>query len=623
MNEEDAGLTLPAAAFNYDLKEALSDNRLVGLWRMLKGFRLIYLGAMTGIAFIAIARVGDFLLMRHFVDRVLAQGHVTVGALAPVALGFVALALIRGVGSFGGGSLANKTSEGVTLRLRNYLFDHIQRLSFAFHAQAKTGDLIERATSDVDSIRRFYADQVTGVCRISVLFLFNFIALLGLNVTLALLSVLVIPVVVVLSAFFFRRVGKAYEAFQEQEAKLSTTLQENLTGVRVVKAFARQQYEMDKFEQDNWEKFLLGKRFVRMHSLYWPISDVLCGAQMLFGFFLGAVFAIEGTITVGTYMAYVGMVTWIIWPMRDLGRIVVQMSTGLVSYGRVAKLIREEREPLDEGTHTPSGNLRGEIIFDDVCFQYEDGNESVLEHISFRAEPGQVIALMGGTGSGKTSLVNLLPRFHDYTDGSVTLDGVELKAYPRRFLRRQIGIVEQEPFLFSRTIRENIAYGVSRAVSDEEVEAAAKAAAFHDVAMSFPDRYNTVVGEKGVTLSGGQKQRVAIARTLLKDPCILILDDATSSVDTETEFAIREALKRLMKGRTSFVIAHRVTSVMNADLILVFDKGRIVQRGTHEELVAQPGIYREIYELQSRIEEELQEEMASAREALAVAEVAD
>jgi ATP-binding cassette subfamily B protein len=234
----------------------------------------------------------------------------------------------------------------------------------------------------------------------------------------------------------------------------------------------------------------------------------------------------------------------------------------------------------------------------------------VLKGISFRSEPGQAVALLGSTGSGKTSLVNLLPRFYEYTGGSLTLDGVELREYPRHYLRQQIGIVEQEPFLFSRTIRENITYGVGREVSDEEVQAAARMAAIHDVVMSFPDGYNTLVGEKGITLSGGQKQRVAIARTLLKDPRILILDDATSSVDTETEGEIRQALERLMEGRTTFIIAHRIQSVMNADLILVLDQGRIVQRGTHEELMAQEGIYRRIYDLQARIEDELEQELA-------------
>jgi ATP-binding cassette subfamily B protein len=304
------------------------------------------------------------------------------------------------------------------------------------------------------------------------------------------------------------------------------------------------------------------------------------------------------------------LVIWVIWPLRNLGRIIVDVSTGLVSYGRVFEVIREDREPMGEGTHWPEGDVRGEIVFEEVCFQYDGEDGHVLQDISFRAIPGQAVALLGSTGSGKTSLVNLLPRFYEVSEGCLRLDGVELQEYPRSVLRSQIGIVEQEPFLFSCTLRENITYGVGRDdVSDEEVIAAARAAAIHDVIESFPKGYDTLVGEKGVTLSGGQKQRVAIARTLLKDPRILILDDATSSVDTETEGDIREALERLMEGRTTFIIAHRIQSVMNADLILVLDRGRIVQRGTHKALVAQEGVYRRIYQVQARIEDELQKEI--------------
>jgi ATP-binding cassette subfamily B protein len=277
----------------------------------------------------------------------------------------------------------------------------------------------------------------------------------------------------------------------------------------------------------------------------------------------------------------------------------------------VAEIIREEREPLDEGSYRPNGPPKGELIFEGVGFAYPDGGGEVLEDINLHVLPGQVVALLGPTGSGKTSLVNLLPRFYDYTSGSLLLDGVELKAYPRRYLRQHVGIVEQEPFLFSRTIRENIAYGMAREVSPTEIEAAARAAAIHDVILSFPDGYDTLVGERGVTLSGGQKQRVAIARTLLMDPRILILDDSTSSVDTETEALIRSALERLMQGRTSFIIAHRVQSLMIADLILVLQGGRIVQRGSHADLVAEEGLYRQIHAAQTRIEVELGRELAS------------
>ncbi len=597
---------------SFDLKQVVTDNHLLGLWRLMSGFRLVYLGAALSIGISAISRSAFYFLLRYFVDDVLGQPDAA-RVLPLIALGFVGLAVGQGAFTFLSGKLAARTAEGVVLRLRNYLFDHIQRLTFAYHDKTATGELISRSTSDVDALRRFFNDQAIGIGRIVLLFLVNFVALLQLNVRLALISVVLVPLIVLISFFFFRRVSAAYEEFQEQEARLSTTLQENLNGVRVVKAFARQDFEREKFEADNWEKFLRGRRLVTMHALFWPVSDIICGIQMLGGFTAGALMAIDGTITVGTYLAYAGLVIWIIWPIRNLGRLVVQMSTGLVSFGRVVEVIRQDREPLLEGAYQPDGDVRGEIVFDDVSFGYEPGVH-VLHNIDLQVKPGQSVALLGFTGSGKTSLVSLLPRFYDYSEGCLTLDGVDLRDYPRATLRQLVGIVEQEPFLFSRTIRENITYGVGREVPDEEVFAAARAAAVHDVIESFPDGYNTLVGEKGVTLSGGQKQRVAIARTLLKNPRILILDDATSSVDTDTEFAIRQAMERLMQGRTTFIIAHRIQSVMTADQIVVMERGRIVQRGTHEELMDQDGPYYRIYDLQARVDEEVSREIDECKE---------
>jgi ATP-binding cassette subfamily B protein len=429
---------------------------------------------------------------------------------------------------------------------------------------------------------------------------------------LAWFSIIIVPIVMVISLFFFRRVEKAYEAYQEQEAKLSSTLQENLSGVRVVKAFARQEYEEDKFDVENKKKYARGRYLLLMHALFWPITDILCAAQMLGGFLFAGWMTINGEITVGAYVAYAGLVVWIIWPLRNLGRLIVQMSESLVSFGRVSEVVKEAREPVVEGSVDGERPVTGELIFEDVHFAYAGTDRSALHGVSFTVKPGQSVALIGGTGSGKSSLVNLLPRFYEYTSGRILLDGVELKEYPRHALRRQIGIVEQEPFLFSRTVRDNITYGVTRDVPDAEVEETARAAAIHDVILNkLPHGYDTLVGERGITLSGGQKQRVAIARTLLKDPRLLILDDSTSAVDFETEAEIRQALSRLMQGRTTFIIAHRIQSVMEADLILVLEHGRIVQRGTHETLVEQEGIYRRIYLAQTRLEAELEEELSN------------
>lgn len=592
----------------FDFKQTLSKRRLVGMWRMLKGYRAYYVGAFLCIGLAAVAQTSFYYLLRYFTDNVLGKPDMA-RQLPLVAAGFILLALLQGFFTFNGGRWAAYTSENVIRRLRDYIYDHIQRLSFTYHDKTPTGDLIQRSTSDVDTLRRFFGEESIGLGRILMLFVVNFVALLTLNVQLALISVVVVPLIVVISIYFFRKIGQRYEVFQEEEAKLSTTLQENLTGIRVVRAFARQQYEREKFERDNRGRYLSGRKLLLLHAIYWPSTDIIVGIQLVIGYAVGATMAINGTITTGTFLAYMGMLTWIMWPIRNVGRLIVQMSMALVSFDRVSEIIRVDREPLDTGAYVPEGRLRGEVVFEDVRFAYDE-DLPVLNGISFRCKPGEVIALVGPTGSGKTSLINLLPRFYEY-QGSIKIDGVELRDYTRRYLREQIGIVLQEPFLFSRTIKDNITYGVHREVSDEEVYRACMAAAVHDVIEGFPDGYATMVGEKGVTLSGGQKQRTTLARTLLKDPAILILDDATSSVDSETEAVIREALEDLIPGRTTFIIAHRVQTVMRADQILVLDKGRIVQTGTHDELLQEDGMYRRIYELQSQIEEELEQDLAA------------
>jgi ATP-binding cassette subfamily B protein len=626
---------------DYDLKKDVTKNRLLGLWRLMYGYRWIYIWATLALGIAALAKSGTLLLLRYFVDNILLQPntiflHALPNTILPtdqpvlagffsetlpittpplqvfvlIALGFVFLAGAEGWFTFLSGRAAARTSEGIAYRLRNYLFDHIQRLSFSYHDKNQTGDLLQRSTSDVDAVRQFFAEQGVGVGRIVLLFLINFAAIAAIHWQLALFSSLVVPLVVGVSLWFFQRVSQRYEAVQNQEAILSSRLQENLTGVRVVKAFARQAYETKRFEKENWHYYELGRDELVMHSFYWPITDAITGVQLIGGYLIAALMVLDGALTVGDYMAYAGMLVYVIFPMRNLGRIIVQMSTGLVSYDRVAEVIREDREPLEENSAPPVADLKGEVVFDHVSFEY-DPNLPVLKNVSFTVKAGQVIALMGATGSGKTTITNLLNRFYEYKQGSIRLDGIELNQYPRDFLRRNIGVVQQEPFLFSRSIRENITYSVGRDVTEAEVEAAAKAAAIHQVILSFPEGYNTLVGERGVTLSGGQKQRVTLARTLLKNPRILILDDATSSVDTETEAAIRSALKQLMPGRTTFIIAHRIQTVMNADLIIVFDQGTIAQMGTHDQLLRDPdGIYARIYDMQSRIDEELEKELS-------------
>ncbi len=591
----------------------MNRKKLAGLWAVMNDFHGSYLLSVGALAISSLAKTATMFVLRYFAEVVSGtqpyfRADIAL-TFALISILFIVFAIVEGGLAFVSAKLAAYTAENIARRLRNFLFDHIQRLTFSYHNKIPTGDLIERVTSDLDAVRRFFSEQAIGVGRIILLFFINWFAILNINWKLGLASVVVIPPILLISMWFFKNVTAAYEKYQEQEAKLSTTLQENLNGVRVVKAFARQDYEKDKFEKENWEKFLKGKFLLLMHSLFWPLSDIVLGFQMLGGFLYAAVMVINGELSIGSYLAYVGLVVWLIWPIRNLGRLIVQTSTGLVSYARLVEIISVNREDLETGT-IDRQRITGRIEFDNVSFQYSDGETEVLSDISFKVQPGQSIALIGSTGSGKTTLVNLLPRFHDYTGGSIKIDGVELNQIPRRFLRSQIGIVEQEPFLFSRTIKENITYGVGKQVTDEEIEQAARIAAIHDVITTFPDGYKTIVGEKGVTLSGGQKQRTTIARTILKNPRILILDDSTSSVDTETEASIRSALNALMKDRTTFIIAHRIQSVINADLILVLKDGKVVQHGKHDDLLKDvDGIYNRIYQIQTRIDDEYNAEI--------------
>ncbi len=610
----------------FDLKETVTDSNQRGRWwglmRLLTGYRWLYTAAIFIVGLAAIANTGIYLLISKFVDEVLTLDDF--GNLLPLyALGVIGLALAQGLFSYLSGRWAGQVSERVTQRLRDYLYDHLQRLSFTQHDRIKTGEMLARTTSDVDTIRKVFAEQAIGFGRILFLFIVSFTALAILNLQLALWSTIIIPVLLLTSYIFFLQVGKRYEAFQAQESVLTSRLQESLAGVRVVRAFARQEFERERFATENEEKWRAGLKLTRAHAAFWPSTDLISGAQVVLSLYMAGTMVISNTISIGEFIASIGLVNQLIWPVRNVGRLLSEISMGLVSFGRISTILKLDREaPTTTDTITPSAPLRGDIAFNNVNFRYlsEDADTElpvVLHDISFTIGAGQTVALLGSTGSGKTSLVNLLPRFYDYLDGSITLDGIELNRYPRDFLRQNIGIVMQEPILFAASIRDNIKYGAQREVSDDEVFAAAEAAAVHDVILGFPKGYETVVGERGVTLSGGQKQRLTLARTILTRPSLLILDDATSAVDTETESRIRNALlgSHSDQSVTTFIIAHRIQSVMHADLILVMDEGRIIERGTHADLLAHDGTYSRIYDLQAGIEDDLQAEIASALDA--------
>jgi ATP-binding cassette subfamily B protein len=499
----------------------------------------------------------------------------------------------------------SKTAENIIRDLRNRLFDHIQHLSFPYHDNINSGELIQRSTSDIDMVRQFYANQIPGLARILFMFIINFIAVLILDYRLALFSVSIIPVIVVVSIFFFGKIYKAYSEHQDQEGLATSFAKENLSGIRVVRAFARQKEEKHKFDKINSLQRDRGFKVAFWHTMYWPVSHMLCGIQWVSAVFFGAILTLQDpSFTPGMLVTATFLFNSMIWPVQDLGRIVTEISRGYVSFTRINTVLKERKETVRDKARIKSGSITGEIVFKNVWFYYVKGNP-VLKDISFTCRSGETIALIGSTGSGKSTLINLLPRFYENKSGEIYLDGHPLNKYNRQFLRTNIGIVEQDPFLFSTTIEENISYGTDRDITITDIKKAAESAAIHNTIMSFKDGYRTMVGEKGVSLSGGQKQRIAIARAILKNPRVLILDDSTSAVDSETEARIQNALDVLMKNRTTFVIAHRAATLTRADKIIVLDKGKIVQIGTHNELINYEGFYKDIFDLQTNIEDEL------------------
>ena len=588
----------------------LAEKSIKGYWQLSKGRRKTLIAAVICQGLMAGCFTAGFFIVRYFIDKVLIPANWSFPVIYLAVL-YILLNIFSGIFAFLAGRGGAKAAESIVQSVRNSIFDHVQKLSFTFHDNMKTGELIQRSTSDVDAVRLFFSEQVMGMARIFFLFIINFSAILSFNWQLALLSSIAVPGVLLLSRTFFKRIFASYNSYQEQDAKVSSVLQENLSGIRIVRSFARGDFEKEKFDKENREKFAYGKKLMFNHALYWPISHILCGFQMVFGILMACIMTLNGNITLGTLLVYCTLVNRIIWPMQHMGRLLALLSRSSVSYTRIAAILKESQEPALENSFNHQHTLKGEFILKDVWFSYEK-ERPVLKGINIKVSPGQVIALLGEAGSGKTSLVNLLPRFYDLTKGEILLDSKPLTGYSKHYLRENIGLVEQDPFLFSVSIKDNITYGIKREITEKEIEIAAKSAAIHSTIIDFSEGYNTIVGEKGTTLSGGQKQRIAIARALIKDPRILILDDSTSSVDSETEEKIRKALEKLMKGRTTFIIAHRIQSLMKADKILVFHQGEIIQEGTHTELVKKDGFYKKVFELQTKIESELQEEINNA-----------
>ena len=516
--------------------------------------------------------------------------------LTIAALAVILLAAINIAANYYSKVFAAKGSESFVKGMRDQLYDHIQKLPYSWHVKNQTGDIIQRCTSDVDVVRNFVTNQLMEVFRIIFLIVFYMVIMFSMNVKISLIAVSFFPIVILYSGYFFSKIAQHFQEADEAEGILSSVVQENLTGVRVVRAFGRESFERKRFDEKN-ERFAglwiyLGKFL----SLYWSIGDLITGIQILTVICMGVLFTVDGNLTVGEFIAFVSYNSSMAWPVRSLGRIISEMSKAGVSIDRIAYILDEKEDDDRPGVTKPAINK--DIVFDKVNFKYEEG-AAVLKDVSFTVPAGKTFAILGNTGSGKSTLVHLLNRLYDLPDGcgKITIGGVDIRDIDRQYLRSQIGMVLQEPFLYSGSIKENV--GITKESSAfDDIREACEIACVDSAIDSFTDGYETIVGERGVTLSGGQKQRVAIARMLVEHTPVMIFDDSLSAVDAQTDAMIREALKKRMAGTTVILIAHRITTLMQADCIMVLEDGAVAEMGSHEQLMEHHGIYRRIYDIQ-------------------------
>jgi ABC-type multidrug transport system fused ATPase/permease subunit len=541
-------------------------------------------------------------LLALVIDTGLQHGRFSTLLLATGAI--LVTSSLRGLFAYGQGYLSQAVSNLVAYDLRNRLYDHLQTLSFSFHDEAETGQLMSRLTVDIEAVRNFIP---LGLLR-GLLALVTFgavtIILFRLDWHLALITMICVPILILLSVQVGRRLRPIWLDVQNETGALGTVMQESLSGMRVVKAFAREDFEIAKYETKNREVRELNMSAMRLSAWNQPLMVLVLNVITVLIIWVGGIAVIGHQLSLGVLVAVTQYILLLGTPVRSFGYMVTWFMRGVSGGIRIFGVLDTQSTISDAPGALALQRVQGHVRFDDVSFAYGNGPE-VLHDISIDAQPGQIIAILGATGSGKSTILHLLPRFYDAISGRITIDGKDIREVTQASLRRNVGLVLQDVFLFNATLRDNIAYGVANA-SDEQVIAAAKIARLHDFACGLPDGYDTWVGERGVTLSGGQKQRVAIARTLLLNPRILVLDDSTSSVDMETEYLIQQALDAVMQGRTTFVVASRLRTIKNADQILVLEKGSIVERGTHETLLARDGLYAQLYDLQLREQEEFE-----------------
>jgi ABC transporter related len=524
------------------------------------------------------------------------------------ALALILMNVVNGVFTFIKGRSSAIASENIARKLRNDLYRHLQHLPFAYHVKAQAGELIQRCTSDVDTIRRFLAVQVMEVVNTVLMVVIAMSILLPRSVPITLYSLILVPPLFCFATWFFKMVHKSFEVADEADGVLNAVLQENLSGVRVVRAFGQQEREVEKFDRVNNDLRKKNLRLNELLAIYWGGGDAISMTQTLLTLVVCIIYACNGWITVGTLIVFTSTLGMLLFPIRQLGRTLSDAGKAMVSMKRVQAILHEEAEPDEPNALKP--DLHGDIVFDHVSFAYPDDNVPVLRDVSFTIPAGKTAAVLGGTGSGKSTMMYLLQRLYTPTGGKITIGGVDIQQIDRKYLRAHVGLILQEPFLYSKSIRENV--GITAPEQEaERIEHAADIASASGFIAKADKGWETVVGERGVTLSGGQKQRIAIARTLLKDNNILIFDDSLSAVDTETDAQIRAALRHEQKDVTTLIISHRVTTLSQADLILVLENGQITQQGTHAELCSQPGLYQRINSIQNALEEELTQAKAA------------
>ena len=524
------------------------------------------------------------------------------------ALALILMNVVNGVFTFIKGRSSAIASENIARKLRNDLYRHLQHLPFAYHVKAQVGELIQRCTSDVDTIRRFLAVQVMEVVNTVLMVVIAMSILLPRSVPITLYSLILVPPLFCFATWFFKMVHKSFEVADEADGVLNAVLQENLSGVRVVRAFGQQEREVEKFDRVNNDLRKKNLRLNELLAIYWGGGDAISMTQTLLTLVVCIIYACNGWITVGTLIVFTSTLGMLLFPIRQLGRTLSDAGKAMVSMKRVQAILHEEAEPDEPNALKP--DLHGDIVFDHVSFAYPDDNVPVLRDVSFTIPAGKTAAVLGGTGSGKSTMMYLLQRLYTPTSGKITIGGVDIQQIDRKYLRAHVGLILQEPFLYSKSIRENV--GITAPEQEaERIEHAADIASTSGFIAKADKGWETVVGERGVTLSGGQKQRIAIARTLLKDNNILIFDDSLSAVDTETDAQIRAALRHEQKDVTTLIISHRVTTLSQADLILVLENGQITQQGTHAELCSQPGLYQRINSIQNALEEELTQAKAA------------